>query len=295
MVVSVIFISMISLALIPKMYMNSIVSNFKTETSHEYSYVYFDTVYLGDKKIKISEILLELDENYRFMEAYFLKNECVYFSFLDFGNRKEHPLICIAKISINEMDYEILYTTEVQSIYEENEILDNASHDFSKKSPYENISYFYNGKIIIKDTDRIVQYDVDTEEISICSANEFVAPICTISVQIIDNKTIIFADDLKTQIIDSQKNNGDGDVFSDVLSLKNQKIWNNVSVTEEIFSQVQLVNGEIVIVCRVLNWLGESTALFFEYDFENNKCKYIDYCYTGDVFYDDLYLISVIE
>ena len=125
-------------------------------------------------------------------------------------------------------------------------------------------------------------------------ATSYAYPKLSIEADIIKRHTILFSDGNKEKIFDVKQGKQSSKVFEKLCELEKKKNWQGKSYLSELFDNVQIVNNQIFIICRVLNWDGETHAIVFEYDYDSNDCKYAFHCFMDDVIGNNLNIVPLV-
>lgn len=168
----------------------------------------------------------------------------------------------------------------------------NNSH---KEERYLNANGFYDdGKIILTDHVKTIEFDLVAVSFKEISTEDYTFPTLPVQVEILDYQTITFCKDSEQKTFNTETGETTSKAFKKLLKLKTEKDWEGESYLFELFDKVQIVNGQIFIICRVINWDGETHAIVFQYDFENNACQYAFHCFMDDLIGDELYVVPTI-
>ena len=274
---------------------NNMFNSFEVETPEPVAYVYYNTLVFQDKTLNFDELLEKNGIDGIFREVYVIQNDTVWFGYSDTerdenGAKQWH----IASVTIDGKDLNVAYTgafclsDKADQTYRQN----NNSH---KEERYLNANGFYDdGKIILTDHVKTVEFDLNTVSSQEVSTQDYDFPTLPAQVEILDYETITFCKNSEEKTFNTETGETTSKAFKKMMELKTEKDWEGESYLSELFDQVQMVNDQIFILCRVTNWLGETHAIAFQYDFEKNACQYAFHCFMGDIISNDLYVVPTI-
>lgn len=205
------------------------------------------------------EDLLYADEN----RIYFIKT-----SYSDSPLKKEKW--SIVSMDHNGNDYKIHYEDEFTDYY----------HTFSEinRRGYDN-GICIGKKIFLKDIERTVEYDIETDtamEISDFEYRQYEWARKYDEVAITEIETGI------TRSI-TLEYLADRNVYAKkILELSDVKNWDNKSLTEHFFRNIKIMNGKIYFLSEVMNFWGEAFAVVFQYDFESEDVKFVSWYFVNN-------------
>ena len=183
----------------------------------------------------------------------------------------------MARVGVNDKNIEILYSEH---------FVDVDSHRFPMFSEkYEKRNGFYcRGKIVLTDFIKVAEYDLETNLYTEYDYEEYTFPENVASVES-DNKKLMLYNHRKGEEILLSKdffseNNNVADI---ILSRFNHKIMAGMMATEYFIDSVQINGDKVYIICRVLDFSGDTHAVCFEYDVETSQIMYYFTFETSDV------------
>ena len=264
---------------------------FEVETPEPVAYVYYNTLVFQDKTLNFDELL----KTKKFHEVYVIQDNIVWFGYSDAEiDENDAQQWYIASITTDGNDLNVAYSgtfcldEKADEIYERH----NNSHE---EEFYLNVNGFYDdGKIILTDHVKTIEFDLATVSYKEISTEDYDFPTLPVQVEILDYETITFCKNSEQKTFNTETGEATSKAFKKMMELKTEKDWEGESYLSELFDQVQMVNNQIFILCRVTNWLGETHAIAFQYDFEKNACQYAFHCFMGDIISNDLFVIPVI-
>lgn len=269
---------------------------YETETAEKVPYVCFDILVSNGVKFDFGEFLDENVPNGVFHEVYAIQDDVIWFGYSD-DKRNENGARnwYIASVSIDKANFKTAYSGEFCLELEADQAYVQNNNSHSKERYLEANGFYYDGKIILTDHVKTVEYDlatgISTEYLSV----EYEYPALPIETEIIDSRTISFSKNSEQKIFNVETGSQTSTAFKDLLELNEEKIWSGESCLSDLFDKVQIVNNQAFIMCRAMNWNGETHAIVFQYDFENNSCKYAFHCFMNDIIGNDLYVVPMIE
>lgn len=256
---------------------NQIFDTYEIETAKTIPYVYYDTLIFGDIVVDFGEILNKNECTGVFREVYVIQDDTIWFGYADVkSNENNSTKWNIASINSKSKEVNVCYSGE-----------------FSSQTKTDS-SFYYDSKIVLTDDVKIVEYNLQTRKATEYSSKSYEYPTLLIEADIIDYHTISFLDGNKEKIFDVKQGKQSSKVFEKLCQLEKKKDWQGNSYLSELFDNVQIVNNQIFIVCRVLNWDGETHAIVFEYDYDSNSCKYAFHCFMDDVIGNNLKVVPLV-
>ena len=203
----------------------------------------------------------------------------------------------IYSIDITTNSFEVLYT-------------DNFGVDESGGAKYYlsyKSVYYQDGTIVMCDGLRGVSYSIDTGDAEEFDSADFSMPKKEYSIETVfgeaeeieihGNRSDISGEPIDHKAIKIVAESEERVITVDYMAqrhpyvkeLVNMGVFRNplgeVDPLERFFcaSDVYVINEKIYLVCRVLDYDGESSGLIFSYDFETDQFTYIDYVFSIDV------------
>lgn len=270
---------------------NNMFDSFEVETPEPVAYVYYNTLVFQDKTLNFDKLL----KTKKFHEVYVIQNDIVWFGYSDTektinGGKQWH----IASVTPDGNDLNVVYSGTF--CLDENADRYYKQYNNSHKEEL-NLSangFYDDGKIILTDHVKTVEFDLNTVSSQEVSTQDYDFPTLPVQVEILDYETITFCKNSEQKTFNTETGEITSKAFKKMMELKTEKDWEGESYLSELFDQVQMVNDQIFILCRVTNWLGETHAIAFQYDFEKNACQYAFHCFMGDIISNDLYVVPTI-
>ena len=262
------------------------------ETTEEIPYVYNDTLVLEGTSLNFSELLQKNGVDGTFREVYVVQDDIVFFCYSTNGDGQNGGDIWhIATASIDDQVVESIYSEEFcfDSAADRHYILNNNDHSINR---YETANGFYhNNKVVLTDHVKLIEFDLTAKKAVVFKATEYRYPSMP-NVQIVDYETIVFSQGSRQQTFSINRAKETSKAFEKILELEENENWQGKSLLSNLFDKVEVVNGKIYIICRIMNWNGETHAAVFEYDFETNSCQYAFHCFTNDLITENLYVVN---
>lgn len=259
--------------------------NYQIEIEKAIPYVYYDTLVLPNAKIDFREILDKNKCYGAFHEVYVIQKDTIWFGFSDFGSEDRDSVIWhIASMDVDDRKLNVCYSGEFY--------FGIANKTYSQNGSYKTDNgFYYDGKIVLTDHIKVIEYDLKTKKQSEFMASSYEFPTIDIKVESIDYNTILFSKNNNKKVFDLEQGRQTSKVFKELCKFEKQENWQGKTYLSELFEGVQIIDNHIYILCSVINWDGEIHALVFEYDFENNGCKYAFHCFMDDIIGNDLYVV----
>ncbi len=271
---------------------NDVFDAYEMETAEKIPYVYYHTFVFGDEVIDIDEILKDIDGT--FHEVYVVQGDKVW---LSFSENKTDESGCkkwnIASVNINGEGFEICYSGEFSAESGADKVYRQSNNSLKDGYQTDN-GYYYDGKIVLTDRVKTVEYDLRTNESTEFIAEGYAHPSLAMEAGIIDYSTILFSKQNQQKVFDVDKGKQSSKAFEKLFEFEKEKTWQGKSYLSELFDKVQIINDQAYIICRVLNWDGETHAIVFQYDYDTNSCKYAFHCFMGDIIGSNLYIVPTI-
>lgn len=292
MIIATIFVSGCS----AKEKINDMFDSFEMETVKEVAYMCYDTLVYEDEVLNFRDVLKNNQINGIFHEVYVIQNNTVWFGFSDSErNEKGARKWNIATVSMDGSMMEIVYSGEFcQGEKADQTYIQNSN--CHKKERYSAASgFYYDGKIVLTDHMKTVEFDIQTVSSKEITVEDLNYPILEVEVDIEDVQTITFCKNSEVKIFNIERAKETSGVFEQLYGLENKKNWQGESYLSKLFDKVQIVDNQIYIICRVMNWNGETHAIVFQYDFGNNSCQYAFHQYMDDLVGNNLYVIPMID
>lgn len=275
--------------------LNDTFDTYETETAGKVPYVCYDTLMLNDVGLDFGELLDENVPDGVFHEVYVIQDDLIWFGYSDAGrNENGAKNWYIASVRIDGRNLDIAYSGEFCRGDEADQTYVQNNNSHLKDRSLTDNGFYDNGKIILTDHVKTVAFDLATADATEFSAKDYEYPALPVETEIMDYQTILFCKDSEQKIFTAETGSQTSKAFKKLYELRKEKNWQGKSYLSELFDKVQIVNDQIFIICRVLNWDGETHAMVFQYDFENNSCQYAFHCFMDDLIGNDLYVVPSI-
>lgn len=256
--------------------MKNLFETYETENYDAVAYIKHEKILLyNEEQINLEDCLPS--EAVRIREVLCVFNDRIYMINRDISLEQNH--INIASISLEGTDYRIHYTLN----------LDNSNEFYNKKifNPInqENNSFseYRKGQIFICVNKRYYAYNIQEDCFS--ELNEPWDFYYKSSGNHNDNSLIIVNYKTKLQKELTLKKMAETNGLAKKLSLISaKKIWNNETVSKYFFAEnINMVDGEIYLICKPLDFWGQGYAVIFKYNMENDVVIYDSWEYLDDV------------
>lgn len=275
--------------------LNEMFNAFETETTEKIPYVCYDALKFNDETLDFNELLHAKGYDAIFNEVYVVQDDVVWFGYSDSERNENGAKIWnIASVCMNGADMNIAYSGEFCLTSDADQVYAQKNNIHTDKRYLEANGFYYDGKIVLTDHVKVVEFDLTTKKSMEFSSKNYEFPILPIETRIIDHQAITFCKNSEQKSFNIENGIKTSEAFEKLYKLEKEENWQGKSYLSELFNKVQIANDQIYIICRVLNWDGETHALVFQYDFENNSCKYVFHCFMGDVISNNLYIVPTI-
>lgn len=274
--------------------LNNVFNTYNRETDEQVPYVRFNTLVFDDETTNMEEILLENGYDGIFHEVYVIQKRTIWFGFTDLKKSKENRENWnIASINIDEKKIRVYYSGDFCFDKKADETY-ITNHRFSKDRYLTTNGYYYEGTIVLTDHVKTVEFNLKTNSSTEFLYKNYKYPEMNISTKITEHRYITFSDGSEQKIFNVERGIQSSKVFEQLYEFDKKKNWQGKSYLSELFDNIQMINNQFYIICKVSNWDGEVHAIVFQYDFEDNVCKYAFHCFMDDVINDNLYVVPMI-
>lgn len=153
--------------------------------------------------------------------------------------------------------------------------------------------FYHNGKIILTDHVKLVEYDIENGNMTLMSSSEHVYPENEVGVIKKDSQTLLvdYMGIQRTITPDALKRSSQA--FTSFMELRQKETWDGRSRLERLFTNVQSDGENIYVICSAYNWSGETYAVVFQFDMQEDNCNYSFYQYVIDSVDERFYLVPV--
>lgn len=153
--------------------------------------------------------------------------------------------------------------------------------------------FYHNGRIILTDRVKFVEYDIENGNMRLMSSPEYVYPENEVGVVKKDSQTLLvnYMGIQRTITPDALKRGSQA--FTSFMELSQKETWDGRSRLERLFTNVQTDGENIYIICSAYNWSGETYAVVFLLDMQEDNCNYSFYQYVIDSVDERFYLVPV--
>ena len=264
---------------------------FSHETNEEVPYVHGQTLMLDGMSLDFDLILEANSIDGFFHEVYVIQNDVVFFGYSTaLGNQRSGRLWNIATLTIEDKAVNSVYCEEFCSENGADQRYVPNSNDHSKNRYLTANGFYYDHKIVLTDHIKLTEFDLRTGSALKYSTKDYQYPTM-LDVEIVDYQTIIFSKNHSEKTFDINQGKQSSVVFNEMSKLEKEKNWDKKPLLSYLFDKVQIADDQIFIICRVMNWHGETHAVVYLYDFETNTCQYAFHHFMNDVITDNLYVV----
>lgn len=249
-------------------------------------YVHFNTIYMGDEVINLDSVLD--NENYIVEQVFCVDENKIYFCYRYRENANVNW--CLATVETETLKVNIIFKETFS--FEHNRYDVVVSKDYKERS-----GYFYDNKIIITDYSKLIEYNINT---AVCSEYEYADynhPCMDLSWKTSPNNgAISLYRQTDKWFINKEILSSKSDVAKKIIDKNAHNIWSGDNSLMYFFDSVQIVNGEVYLICSVLGYFGSTYALVFCCDLAEQEYNYVGYCFTDDVINEkEFYIIPQIN
>ena len=272
--------------------LNNTFDGFEIETTNPIPYVCYDTLVYGDADLNLSQICK--DHNGELHEVYVIQNDKIWFGFgADETDEDGAMEWHIASVNISGNDFDICYSGKFGA--ESGADKGYQQNNNSLTSGYQTDNgYYHDGKIVLSDRLKTVEYDLQTSRATEFAEDRYGYPALAIEAEITDHFTISFSKENRQKTFDMGQGKQCSKAFAALCNLENERNWEGQSCLSGLFDKVQIIDEQAYIICRALNWHGETHAIVFQYDYETNSIKYAFHHFMGDLIGNNLYIVPTI-
>lgn len=261
---------------------------FEKNDRSDHTYVAnYDKLFVGNQELDMEAIVHENSNAGYFKKVLVIDRTRIWFVYVEYLQTSQNW--CIASVNLDGRDFFVHHSDPF--------VLDPNSNSFEvnnecNNSYYEKQSgYYYDGKIILSDHVKLIEYDILTDQVREFKASEYVYPICPYDSYIANYDTISITSHGELRTITPHNAAQKCNEFDRLIQLKDQKTWNKTPVLSYLFDSVIYDGKDIFILCRVLNYGGETHLLVFRYWFNSDEIQYwFDY-FNDDVINDGFYIV----
>ncbi len=259
-------------------------------------YAFYGSVTLENKEyINLQDCFREDDFIY---EVFVIYNSYIYY--LCSGNKSHDD--SRDKFTWDLVSVNMNNTDEVKICYsgEFGDVNDNSSrYNLVHTGNYEDKSgFYYDGKIILKDESRLVEYDIESEDVTEYNPGDYKYPQNDYHYTVQEDYQSILLTNSESgyEKLITIDDMADSTYGEDLLELRQETTWNKDTLkTDRFFQNVQFINGEVYLRCDVFNRGGNRYALIFKYDIERDEYIYVQECNIINKVINDFYLIEKVD
>ncbi|MBE6751951.1 MAG: hypothetical protein E7556_05420 [Ruminococcaceae bacterium] len=258
---------------------------YKTEST-AVSYVYFNDVYINGSKLNIDDVLDDKTKSLK--QVFCIDNGRIYFAYSYTVNDKTHYVL--ASINSDDSELKIIWD-EVFDYMNSWECQFDYYVDYSSRN-----GYYYDGKIIVTDFDKLIEYDLKTEVCRIMKFYEYEQPIIDLEIKKNNSQEYLFSYNNSSFLINEDFFIENSEVANKILLKNKLSIWNGDSPTNCFIDSVKVVGEQVFVVCSIKNFSGTSYAIVFEINPEQQICNYVGFKIVGGVIHDsEFYIVPRID
>ena len=268
-------------------------NNLPQEASTVPIYHNLGTLRIDGNRLVMSRVLEENGIVGEVAEVLVVYDERVWFVHRDIDNTESGKTWNLYSVAPNG--------TDLQLHYSEMFGLDGGDYYYYCYNNYQNDfwetknGFYYDGKIVLTDHVKLIEYDIQTGAVSKMATSEYVYPPNNIEVVVEDFCQIWISNQDQNRVVTIDSLAKSSEAFSTLLELENKKIWSRSSGLSKLLNGVQTDGEDLYIICSVQHWGGEIYAVVFQYDLCADNCDYSFYQYTSDTVDDSFYIVPRVE
>ena len=292
-IISVVFLLYLSFSgCVSKKVMDNRLNSLKMETETMPVYVCYRSIYINGEKIN-SDKFIE-GESGDIDEIFVIKDSRIWFLWSIYNKPCDTEIWNITSVAMDGTDRKVHWSGDFCNS-------ESADYSYTRKANRWNEyyttanGYYHDGKIVLTDHDKLVEYNMADNTATEYKASEYEYPEVPLIIDIQEHQKIYFTKEAETKVIDLDTAAQNSEAFKKIKELEEKKDWQGVSLLFYLFDNVQIANGDVFIICRIINYGGETHAVVFKYDFYTNTCKYAFNQYTDGIISNYLYVVPVIE
>ncbi len=147
-------------------------------------------------------------------------------------------------------------------------------------------AYYYGGKIVINDSDSVIEYDIESGNITKCAAGDYEHPKKGSSISYTENDLRVRLNEEEYRIPYQELIDSSPEMKYLYDLTKQQRADTEPDYSPgDFFSYHVYYDGEPYFVCRPMSKYGLSFGALFKFDPDTQKLTYINCVYTDDLPY----------
>lgn len=268
--------------------------SFSEETNQKTPYVYYNTFVFDDVILDFNALLEKNNIDGTFHEVYVLQDDIIFFGYSE-ERRSQNggKEWCIATITLGQKKIDTIYRAEFCVENRSDQYYTPSSNSYSPDGYLTANGFYHNNKIILTDHVKLIEFELTTRNAVELITQSYQYPTMPV-VEIVDCETISFSKNSQQKTFGAKEGKQTSEVFREMFKLYKEKNWKGESLLSDMFNKVQIVDNQIYIICRVMNWNGETHAVVYLYDFETNSCQYAFHCFMDDLITNNLYVVPMV-
>jgi hypothetical protein len=157
---------------------------------------------------------------------------------------------------------------------------------------FEDKSCYYNdGKIVLTDCVKLIEYNISNGEVREFDATEYTHPKCPYDAEISNKSSISISTQTDTRLLTFAEAASLSEEFQKLMEFDDCKTWDGKSALAMLFDSVIYDGSNIYLVCRVLNYSGETHVVVFCYQFDSNELCYCFNYFNNGVINNGFYIV----
>lgn len=253
---------------------------YKTEST-AVSYVYFNEVYSDARKLNIDDVLDDKTKSLK--QVFCIENNRIYFCYSYNENEESH--YALASVDFDGLEFTVIWD-EVFDYMNSCGYQNNFSDDYSSKT-----GYYYNGKIIVTDFDKLIEYDLKTKACRNIKFHEYEQPVIDLEIKKNNSQEYLLNYNNNSFLINEDFFIRNSEVAKKILDKNKLSIWNGDSPTNCFIDSIKMIGEQIFVVCSIKNFSGTSYAIVFEINPQKQICHYVGFKVVGGVIHDSEFYV----
>lgn len=237
-------------------------------------------LYYNGKEMYVPE-LIGHDSTYRIMAIYDGRIYIAQDKHIKSDSSDDRYIWQIVSINTDGGDYKENFSTDFKGHIDRSRFRKKGYNSLDLNEKY---IYYYNGKIVLQDFTKLVEYDLETgtaDEYAVSEYKhydgfkyqyEFAS----------DSSYILFKNTETGEIkkLDLESMLKMNDLIKDIYNRKDKTSLTNTLALDRLFNHIEIIDDKIYIFCKLTPMDDSYLCLLFLYDIENDDLKYINNTYS---------------
>ena len=265
-----------------------ILDGLETEVERIPAYVKFEKLYFNNEVLDIGQIVNKYNQSASFKDCFVIVDDYAWILFVT-PLEGAGTVWNIASINMKTQELLLRYSGNFAQNYSYDRYIHNRSDFYIKVQ-----GYYRNGIIVLTDHEKLIEYNINTNQYENFSYLEYKFPQMPVNISIDKTKKeLVFADELHENKLSYDQLKNTNSVFQTISGFEDKNvIFNGPSYLNNLFDNVQMIGDTFYVSCAVLERWGHTYAVVFEYDLPTNTCKYVMNTFMDDVIKHNLYFVE---